>query len=234
MEPLIFLHVCALGHWKDVLKSIITSLKESGLLKVKGSKLFVGLLASKGDRPVFFSLMEGLPYTLKTSENLKAYEHFTLEWLRQTIKGYKTNHPVLYLHTKAITRDPTTKERLFHVWRNYLVHWLVTRWEDCLEVMEKEGPNVLSVYYRPGPKPHFAGNFWWSTVNYLKTLPSTHLVKETLKPRFKYIAPEVWILWSTSLNKVFTLHQPSRPIRCFGIGQSYRSLPIEPVKVSTL
>ena len=228
-KPLVFFHIGCVGLWKDVVPKMLKSLASSGL--ADHATFYVGILGSKQDQHLVKSLCKSVLPRLyvHTTEDESLYEHFTLEWLQTIVRPLTSRHPVLYMHTKAVTRN----EANFHTWRDYMVHWTVTRWKDMVKVLTDNDALGVSVNYRGGPKPHFAGNLWWSTSDHLKSLPSTHEVEARLKPRFKYVAPEMWLLWNAPLDRVFSLHQPLHRIRCHGISDDYKDVAFNPKKVSS-
>ena len=234
-NPLIFLHVACMGLWRTIVKNLVKCLAESGLMKI--AHFHIGILGSPKDVKLCKESCALLgPLTVfQAADDLSLYEHFTLEWLQEIVQALPVEQvrPVLYLHTKAVSRTKPC-EIHFHTWRDYMVHCLVSRWQEALEVMQDTKSLAVSVNYRGGPKPHFSGNLWWSHSKHLRSLPSSRQVKKCLKTRFAYIAPEVWVLWNTPLERVITLHQPKHLIRCHGIPETYKDQAFEAKVVSDL
>ena len=72
------------------------------------------------------------------------------------------NDIILYLHTKGVSySDDYTEE---NDWIDMMLYFL-------LEVDNLENYDCMGCNYNTLPFPHFSGNFWWATTNYLKTLP---------------------------------------------------------------
>jgi hypothetical protein len=120
----------------------------------------------------------------------------TLKW----IKEYSQNNPgdyILYFHTKGISRiTPATES-----WRKYMEYFTIEKWRDCVQKL-KEGYDCCGVEWRTdweGYFPHFSGNFWWSTTDYVNTLDHSYLDKEG-----RYFR-EFWI-GSNPLVKQFEFH----------------------------
>jgi len=232
---LIFFHVCCVGKWKEVLPKMLGQLVTSGLLEK--AKLYFGVLGQPATLKEFYKVCHAAgvqSFECKTCEDLKQFEHFTMSYLHDVVKSLTLCHNVLYLHTKAVTRTGP-RGVFFHQWRDYMVYCVVTRWRHAVKMLEERDAVAVSVNYRSGPKPHFAGNLWWSTSDHLKGLPSTLVVRSSLKSRFQYIAPEVWVLWGAPLGRVYTMHQPPHLIRSYGIHPSiYVDQPLEGCAVSKL
>jgi hypothetical protein len=51
-------------------------------------------------------------------------------------------------------------------------YWCVERWKDCIQKIEDDQVDAVSTNWTRDPYPHFAGNFWWATTDYVKTLPN--------------------------------------------------------------
>jgi hypothetical protein len=48
-------------------------------------------------------------------------------------------------------------------------HFVLQRAPDCLKALDHH--DLAGVEWGTEPEPHFSGNFWWATSDYLKTLP---------------------------------------------------------------
>ena len=79
---------------------------------------------------------------------LKVHEH------AQTNDGL-----VFYFHTKGITKINSPN---IHDWRRYLQHCLITRWRECVRLLETN--DVVSV------KTVSLHNFWWARCDHLRRL----------------------------------------------------------------
>ena len=88
------------------------------------------------------------------------------------LKNYCDTHNdcyVLYLHTKGATH---LNNDCVSDWRDMMLHINVTEWRTCLSKL-KEGYNTVGanwLHYQT--HPHYSGNFWWATSDYIKSLPS--------------------------------------------------------------
>jgi len=74
---------------------------------------------------------------------------------------------ILYAHTK---QDGA--------WRRLMTARVVYEWRHLLQKLEEDGYDVAGNCWRlgpgmldPTPIPHFSGNFWIATCEYLRTLP---------------------------------------------------------------
>ena len=121
----------------------------------------------------------------------------TLKW----IKNYSQNNPgdfVLYFHTKGITHN----NQAVTDWRRYMEYFVLDKWRDCIAKL-KEGYDCCGVLWNTdtpiGIWPHFSGNFWWATTDYINTLNHNYLEME-----WRYYR-EFWI-GSNPNAKVFEFH----------------------------
>ena len=72
---------------------------------------------------------------------------------------------------------------IFENSENYLTHFNIMRFSDCLAHLDH--CNVVGVNLGHEPCAHFSGNFWWSHSDYIKKL------NPMIDP--SYNGPEFWI-----------------------------------------
>jgi len=117
----------------------------------------------------------------------------------QTLKclydySIKNDGYVMYFHSKDITGnvfDSTGFVSEGKNWRQYMQHYCISNWRDCIKKLE-EGYDCVGVNYFKDFYP-FAGNFWWSTTNHIKRLDDPlDVEKYFTQPNYRY-AFELWI-----------------------------------------
>ena len=123
---------------------------------------------------------------------------------------------VLYFHSKGATRPTEMNAR----WRTCMMRNLVNNWRQCVEALEycdSVGCHWQIPPQTPIGQHIWAGNFWWATSNYLRTLPSmmeTQRLKlsgiDSLESRYE---AEVWIGNGPKLPRVRDLH-PNGLFQC--------------------
>jgi FkbM family methyltransferase len=112
--------------------------------------------------------MDSRIQVLQCSSDPALFEIPTLR-LIQEFSETSPNTKILYLHTKGISYakgDPRYGNGLD--WINYMLHFLCSKSEDCLRLLDSH--DVTGCNFSEAPKPHFSGNFWWATSKHLKTL----------------------------------------------------------------
>lgn len=96
------------------------------------------------------------------------YEIPTLRSLKNFCDNDTANSVVLYLHHKGVTRptDPCVTD-----WRALMLHFNVENWQQCVDKLT-EGYDTVGVNWMSESEyPHYSGNFWWATSEYIKQLP---------------------------------------------------------------
>ena len=162
-----FFHFTNIGRGYQIFLEQIQHIKSSGLY----DKL-----------DFIFIVMLGPHIKLNNDPKFKViyYSPNPLEWEFPTIKLIKNfsdniNKKVnlLYMHTKGTLDKPHAKE-----WREYLEHFLISKYSDCLYYLNngRDGVGVnVNLHPKNGPNAtrcHFSGNFWWSNTDYIKSLTS--------------------------------------------------------------
>lgn len=158
-----FIHSCTLNGNTDVLKDLLRTIRESGLME----KLDCMFIVNLGD-DVRFDIPDagGNIHWISYSKDVRLYEKPTLNLLRIFSK-LNRGARVLYLHTKGVSYSPP--HPFIADWRNYMLYHLVENHRHCMELLgewDTAGCNLLE----QGPR-HYSGNFWWANSDYLAQLP---------------------------------------------------------------
>lgn len=157
---------------------MIDTIFKSGLID-QVEKINIGIV---GDKEVILPKNDKINILYKNN-NLKEYEFLTLQLLRDFCKK-NDDYNVLYLHTKGANSD----SKPINDWRQYMMYFLVEKYEKCFEVLENN--DTCGVDLRNNPTLHYSGNFWWAKSNYIKTLMKFIDMKVILSERHK---AEFWI-----------------------------------------
>ena len=144
-------------------------------------------------------------------------ENYTYQKIYRDCSSEEMN--VCYIHSKGITssfkisKDSMSQYKNYYHWRQYLNWGVLSKWKTCVNSLDTH--DVAGVNYYTSPSPHFSGNFWWTTSQYIRRLPDPStldwwrtLQKETNNQWLKY-APDRFRdeQWLCSLNgvKVFNV-----------------------------
>jgi len=203
----IFYHVYQYGGWKNIFAEQINRLQRSGLLDA-ADYVHIGITG-----PIPFSIKTDKNINVvrnreTTSEipTLKALHKFCLE---------NDDYNVLYFHATGVTwTNPNNQDEIqyytakslpFSVkqinenktrWRNYLEHFIIDNWKECNTILSMydcvgtEWANRVILDNKFMYLPHYAGNFWWASSDYIKKLDLDFIEKDS---KLKYWMCEFWI-----------------------------------------
>lgn len=125
------------------------------------------------------------------SEELKqkiefSYSGDELETLNKlhSFSKINTNHKILYIHTKGVVNRNENVDS----WRRYMCRYVIGKYKECLSLLNTY--DCCGVDYRTDPQPHFSGNFWWVTSEYLNKLIRPEETFSSISPRHR---SEFWI-----------------------------------------
>ena len=192
-----FIHSCHLeSSGTDKLDALLDSMSTSGILK----DLDIIVINNIGIQLNVNKYMKYDPriQILQHSSDRNLFEIPTLK----IIKEFSINNPnvnVLYLHTKGISYD--TKDYRYHAgldWIEYMLYFLVSRYTECLQLLKTS--DTVGCNYSASPSPHYSGNFWWASTNYLKALSTDSLVSK--------MSAEWWVL--SGNPKKYVLHNSNK------------------------
>ena len=157
----VFIHVCTINHWQDVLERQLKSLKNSGLYEQCHS-ISLGVLGD-GDMSQFIELYPKLSILFQLSDT-SFKERPTLLALHQFCRA-NPNSKILYLNSNEAGHTPINED----ITKNsrYMEFFTIECWRDCIEALKVHDACGVNYCYSP---PHFKGNFWWASAKYISTL----------------------------------------------------------------
>jgi hypothetical protein len=220
----IYFHVCLRGNYLTIVEELVNELSKSKLLEAC-EFVKVCVLGPKKDKEI---LWEYLSFSSSKfiigyeSEDMTLFERPCLGILRKDADiALKKKEPFLclYLHSKGVTRSGN--QAVVH-WRQLMTFFLIRLWEYCIRFLCDWNVEAVGTLFLDLPRPHFSGNFWWTTDHYLRLLPS--------KIGPSYDDPEMWIAKQASF--FISLFQHPRPLYFESIPPTlYRNLPLQYVIV---
>ena len=183
-DVFIYIHVCMIGSWKNILTDLLTKCQENHLLQNCKKCNIVAV----GDP----SRLEHLDKILKSYQNcelrhhstkVKLYERTTLGIMWDDATKSTNNFKMLYLHYKGVTRNRYSEIECVRDWVNFMCNFTITN--HILALTTLGTFDACGVNFSYHPKPHFSGNFWWTNSFYLRKL-SRSIGRA-------YLDPEMWI-----------------------------------------
>ena len=159
-------HVYADGNWKTAWDEHANALLHG--LKDELSFFGVGIVGNQKNRKNVRQVIEAFGATV-IAEQETGWEQVTLEWVDEfsdNNDGY-----LLYAHTKGSAYP----SRVSTPWRNKMTNNLVVNWRECVAFLDG-GFDTVGTTWHPaceqfGPRPYWAGNFWWATTTFIQQLP---------------------------------------------------------------
>lgn len=172
----VFIHVCTLADWKEILNEQLLRLQTSGLYD-RADEICMSILGKKNLKS-FLNQYPKIKIVSQTSD-MTLYERSTLLYLWLYAQQNPDSY-CLYFHTKGVKRNKSQNVRN---WRHYMEYFVIDQWQTCL--FELQDHDICGVNWQESPKPHFSGNFWWAKGSYITTLPG--------KIGSDYYDTEMWI-----------------------------------------
>ena len=165
----VYMHVNDMpGAW-NVLEGQMNRMAESGLLDVAERVVLCtnGTPSNFDAAKTALSEFDNVEF-VHVSDTYQKFEYPTLHKLKQDCDSAEEDFYICYLHLKGLTRpnDANVQD-----WRDYMEHWNIDKWKDCVEALDDECDTVGTNFIE-SPWPHYSGNFWWSRASYIKRLDS--------------------------------------------------------------
>jgi len=145
-----FIHSCNLNNDLTRLNYLVDSLNKS---EINFTSIFINNIGKPVDNIEHYS------------DDPKLFEIPTINKMIEFGKLNK-NARILYIHTKGVSENIQRFKEQVDDWIDLMLHFL----------LKPETPDLLNTYdcvgslYRRDPLPHFSGNFWWATSEYLSKL----------------------------------------------------------------
>lgn len=178
-----------MGNWKQVVKEQFDSLKKAGLTSIHAVHV--------GEDVEWFvnqAIRQGIDMKLELHhDNVAEKEYFTLLLVERIAR--ESNKPILYFHTKGVSHnDGLNRDK----WRRLMHKHVVEDWQTNLQYLKDHdavGVNWIPcstmpwVFKNAWMRPHFCGNFWIATAEWIRQLPPFSFYFHSLK------MPESAELW---------------------------------------
>jgi beta-1,4-mannosyl-glycoprotein beta-1,4-N-acetylglucosaminyltransferase len=193
-----FIHSCLLKNGNpNRLNYIIHRLRENNCIEIF-EKIYIYNVGEEMENYFYINNVE-----LINCGKSNTYESNTLNKLYHFAKN-NPNSNILYLHTKGIGYSDDNNK--INDWIELMLYFLVEKHEICTELLERGfdtiGCNYLQVY-NPLTPPHYSGNFWWATTDYIKTLSpidETSCIKSDAEFWLCGNNPKIFVIHDSDIN----------------------------------
>ena len=176
---LCYFHVGQINHWRSVVAELSLYCRQTRLLE-ECSEIRIGVA---GASPKEATRVFGPQGRLVACGPVSDYEFTTLRrlWLDAQAGG---DEPLLYFHTKGVSKRNCNSQSPSAHWRRYLAYWLIERRADALQAIQ-DGAELVGIewidqgeeiVWKTGHRQvseyaHFSGNFWLASPDYVRRLP---------------------------------------------------------------
>jgi hypothetical protein len=179
--PAVFYHVAAMNTWRSVVREQLRLLAHVGLV----TDVTVGLLGDAEDAATVTALAAaaGVNVTIGFRQpDLALAELPTLALLHAWARRQRFPRPVLYLHTKGVSR-PADRVRI--AWRRLMQRHVVADW--AANVCRLADVDLVGVNWIESPlRPHFSGNVWVARSDWVAQLDPPQVYRLSQPPDFTW------------------------------------------------
>jgi hypothetical protein len=184
----IFYHVYQVHNWPKVFEEQIGNLQYSGLYD-EADYIHIGING-----------INALPFTLNKVNRVKYNQNHgsEIDTLTDLYNFAKVNpeYRILYFHTKGVSHFNSPYAANVDSWRKYMEYFCITKWRDCIaslvdyDTAGTDWVDMAHINNQILPIPHYGGNFWWASSEYISKLDIKYLSEETPWKRYNC---EFWI-----------------------------------------
>ena len=161
---IIYYHIAEIGNWENIVNEQLALIKKSGLYK-KCDEIRIGFLGNKKNIFKFINDKIKLVYH---SNNIKEYEHPTINSLLKFSKKSKKKCYILYIHNKGSSNKICNNINGQNYWRQLMNYWMIEQHNKCIHYLN--GKFLTCGINKDINNTHYSGNFWWANSKYIKNL----------------------------------------------------------------
>lgn len=165
----IFYHVAPIGiHWRKIVDEQISTIIESGLYDLT-TKIYYGCNGALCDDILsdYFKKYDKFePLSQAIMPYAQTYENLTVNAMINKAKTFDDDTYCLYIHSKGVSNMSSTQ----HGWRQFMMKWLVAKHKMCIDLLNR-GFHTIGTLFIGYDTPHYSGNFFWASSEYLKKVP---------------------------------------------------------------
>lgn len=128
----VFIHVCNLGPWQNILGELMDCMRESDLYNVC-TALFYGCSCLDCENVVTQTMQTRYRKAIALP-TVPAPAHTHENWTINAVILFARSHPgchILYLHTKGVTNITTTQR----YWRRWMADYMIGLWRVCVRLL---------------------------------------------------------------------------------------------------
>lgn len=196
--PHVVWHVACMGNWRAVATEQLALLRSVEIRQVDVS--YVGNLLELN------WLLEEAAYhgvtlnMVAKDADLKKAEIPALLHIEELAKKQGTDRPILYFHTKGVSR-PDDKKRW--TWRRALQEFTIKRWKENVQLLLSNNLDAVGFnWVEYGLPYHFSGNFWLASPDWIRKLPDFRQYSNLkLMPTNHRFPCESWIGSAKGIDK---------------------------------
>jgi cephalosporin hydroxylase len=205
-RPICVYHVAAMGDWQAVVREQLGALADAGFGATPADPVRVTFVGRGLDWLQTAARDAGVHAVIvRADENVNHYETFAIIEVERLAKADRTDRPILYLHTKGVSAAGDLHKRR---WRVLMEEFVVRGWRECVAALAG-GHDVAGVGFWGNGEPHFSGNFWIASPDWLRGLPD-FVTYHHAKGLHRYTC-ELWIGARGGM----------RPFECFHSNQQF-------------
>lgn len=106
-----------------------------------------------------------------SSASIKPFgEQYTNLLLKKEIDVSTEPFYIFRVHNKSLNHYNTPNWENNKIIADEMDHHNIVRWQDCVAKLN-EGYEAVGTNWVKQPWPHFKGNYWWTTSDYIKRVP---------------------------------------------------------------
>ena len=161
----VFYHMFCANDYLQRFETTLKKIRESSLYTIV-ENFHINVIT---DTPDEFKLVQ----SSLIQNNFKFYnicktpsgETDTIKLLHEICKQHLKSKPILYLHSKGVSRVGNANVQ---AWVDYMEYFVITKWKDCISKLTDY--DTCGVNLQKDPGLHYSGNFWWANSSYVSKL----------------------------------------------------------------
>lgn len=164
MKPIkIYIHLFEKGPWESFLEEKVSLMKTAGLWQRASEVIY----CAHGNESAFKKL-DGRVVLHNSVAPFN--EQYTNRTIKQEVDLSTESFYLLRFHLKGINWIGHPDQQRVKEYADLLNYHNIERWQAAVEKLD-QGYDLAGVNWVKNPWPHFIGNIWWASSDYIRQLP---------------------------------------------------------------
>ena len=171
MNPIkIYYHLTPQNYWEEFYTKKIDLMKSTGLWDAASEVIFCLHYDTASIDKIHEAVSDHKVRIVYNPESIRPYgEQYTNLTIKQEADDGDDDYYIFRFHNKGINHYNTVNWADNKAIADEMNYHNINRWQECVDKLD-QGYQAVGTNWVKQPWPHFKGNYWWVTADYMRTM----------------------------------------------------------------